>query len=69
MKEKGNIASDEKDLATTMSNFFINIAKDLKLKKKNSKSKFITWLKAFESHQNIEKIEKAINTNENLFVM
>ena len=53
-----------------MNNFFINIAKDLKLKKKkNSKSKFITWLKAFESHQNIEKIEKAINTNENLFVM
>ena len=66
MKEKGNIASDEKELATTMNNFFINIAKDLKLKKKKSKGKFITWLKAFESHQNIEKIKKAINTTKKL---
>ena len=49
-----------------MSNFFINITKDLKLKK-DSKGKVNSLedvLKAFESHPIIEKIKKAINTTE-----
>ena len=49
-----------------MSNFFINITKDLKLKK-DSKGKLNSLgdiLKAFESHPIIEKIKKAINTTE-----
>ena len=29
LKEKGNLVSDEKELATIMNNFFINITKDL----------------------------------------
>ena len=33
MKERGNLVSDEKEPATIMNNFFINITKDLKLKK------------------------------------
>ena len=33
MKERGNPVSDEKEPATIMNNFFINITKDLKLKK------------------------------------
>ena len=38
LKEKGNLVSDEKELATIMNNFFINITKDLELKK-DSKDK------------------------------
>ena len=38
MKEKGNLVSNEKELATIMNNFFINITKDLELKK-DSKGK------------------------------
>ena len=66
MKEKGNLVSDEKELATIMNNFFINITKNLELKK-DSKGKLNNLkyiLKAFESHPSIEKIKKAINTTE-----
>ena len=66
MKEKGNLVSDEKELAAIMSNFFINITKDLELKK-DSKGKLNNLediLKAFESHPSIEKIKKAINFTE-----
>ena len=38
LKEKGNLVSDEKELATIINNFFINIVTDLELKKV-SKSK------------------------------
>ena len=51
-----------------MNNFFINITKDLKLKK-DSKGKLNNLedtLKAFQSHPNIEKTKKAINTTEKL---
>ena len=68
MKEKGNLVADEKKLATIMNNFFINITKDLKLKK-DSKGKLNNLedtLKAFQSHPNIEKTKKAINTTEKL---
>ena len=33
MKERGNLVSDEKEPATIMNNFLINITKDLELKK------------------------------------
>ena len=50
-----------------MNNFFINITKDLELKK-DSKSKLNNLrdvIKAFESHpQVLEKIKKVINTTE-----
>ena len=49
-----------------MNNFFINITKDLKLKK-DSRSKLNNLgdiIKAFESHPSIEKIKKVINTTE-----
>ena len=49
-----------------MNNFFINITKDLQLKK-DSKSKLNNVkdiLKAFESHTTIEKIKKAISVTE-----
>ena len=68
LKEKGNLVSDEKELATIMNNFFINITKNLELKK-DSKGKLNNLkyiLKAFESHPSIEKIKKAINTTEKL---
>ena len=51
-----------------MNNFFINVTKDLKLKK-DSKGKLNNpedTLKAFQSHPNIEKNKKAINTTEKL---
>ena len=66
MKEKGNLVSDEKELATIMNNFLINITKDLELKKE-SKGKLNNLEhnhKAFESHASIEKIKKAFNTTE-----
>ena len=67
LKEKGSLPSDEKDLATIINNFFINITKDLELKK-DSKSKLNNLediLKVFEFHSSIEKIKKAINTTKN----
>ena len=66
MKEKGDLASDEKELVTITNNFFINIIKDLELKK-DSTGKLNNMediLKAFEFHPNIEKIRKAINATE-----
>ena len=66
MKGKGNLVSNEKELATIMNNFFINLTKDLELKK-DSKGKLNNLeniLKAFESHPGTEKIKKAINISE-----
>ena len=66
MKEKGNLVSAEKELATIMNNFYINIAKDLELKK-DSKGKLNNLediLKAYESRLSIEKIKKVIKTTE-----
>ena len=69
MKEKGNLVSNEKELATIMNNFFINITKDLELKK-DSKGKLNNLkdiVKVYESHPSIEKIKNAINTTEKFF--
>ena len=63
MKEKCNLVSDEKELATIMNNLFI---KDLELKKE-SKGKLNNLednLKTFECHPGIEKIKRVINTTE-----
>ena len=66
LKEKGNLVSDGKELATIMNNFFINMAKDLELKKdsKGTLNNLEDILKAFKSHRSIEKIKKAVNTTE-----
>ena len=69
LKEKSSLVSDGKEIATIINNFFINITKDLELKK-DSKSKLNNLediLKAFESHPSIEKIKNPINTTEKLF--
>ena len=60
MKEKGNFVSDEKGLATIMNNFFINITKELELKKDNKGKLNILEdiLKAFEYHQVLKKSKK-----------
>ena len=62
MKEKGNRVSDKKELATIMNNFFINITKDLELKK-DSRHKLNNPEDIFLKHSDIEKIKKAINTS------
>ena len=70
LKEKGNLVSDEKELAAIMNNFFVNITKDLELKK-DSKGKLNNLediLKAFESHPSIEK-KLSILLKSSLFVM
>ena len=66
LKEKGNLNSDEKEPATIMNNFFINITKDLELKidSKGKLNNLEYILRAFEFHLSIETIKKAINTTE-----
>ena len=66
LKEKGNLVSNEKELITILNNSFINITKNVELKK-NSKGKLNNLediFNAFESHLSIEKIKKAIYTTE-----
>ena len=57
LKEKGNLVSDEKELATIMNNFFINITKDLELKKdsKGKRNNLEDIAEAFESHRALKK--------------
>ena len=66
LKEKGNLNSDDKEPATIMNNFFINITKDLELKidSKGKLNNLEYILRAFEFHLSIETIKKAINTTE-----
>ena len=64
--KKSNLVSDEKELATIMTSLFINIIRDVELKK-DGKGKFNNLedvLKVFASHPSIEKIKKVINTTE-----
>ena len=72
LKEKGNLVSDEKEVATIMNNFFISIMKGLELKK-DSKGKLNNLediFKAFESHPSIEKIKKlSVLLESSLFAM
>ena len=57
LKEKINPVSDEKELATIMNNFFINITKDLELKKdsKGKRNNLEDIVEAFESHRALKK--------------
>ena len=66
LKDKGNLISDNKELANIMKNFLDNITNDLELKKdsKNKLNNLENILRTFESHPNIEKIKKAISTTE-----
>ena len=52
LKGKGNLVSNEKQLATIMNSFFINITKDVELKKYNESSAntLEDVLDAFNSH-------------------
>ena len=59
-RKKYNLVSDEKELATIMSNLSVNTTKDVELNNNNLED----VLKAFESHPSIEKIKRAINTTE-----
>ena len=66
LKDKGNLISDNKELANIMKNFLDNITNVLELKKdsKNKLNNLENILRTFESHPNIEKIKKAISTTE-----
>ena len=52
LKEKGNLVSNKKQLATIMNNFFINITKDLELDKDNS-----------SNANTLEDVQKVINAH------
>ena len=65
LKEKGEFISDEKQLASIMNKFFINITKSLKLKEDQG-SPPVTLnniLKKFIFHPSIDKIRKTYENN------
>ena len=68
LKEKGNLVSNEKQLAGIMNSFFINITKGLELKEDNgiNANNLEDVLDAFNSHPSIERIRRTIKTNEKL---
>ena len=65
-KEKGNLASNKKQLATIMDSSFINITKDLELKEYNESNAntLEDVLGAYNSNSSIERIRRTIKTNE-----
>ena len=67
LKEKGNLVSNKKQLATIMNSFFINITKGLELKEKNeiNANTLEDVLDALNSHPSIERIRRTVKTNEN----
>ena len=65
LKKKGELISDEKQLASIMNKFFINITKSLKLKEDQG-SPPVTLnniLKKFIFHPSIDKIRKTYENN------
>ena len=66
VEEKGNLVSNEKQLATIMNSFFINIAKGLEIKDGNESNAntLEDVLDAFNSYPNIERIMRTVKTNE-----
>ena len=66
LKQKGNLASNEKQLAGIINSFFINITKGLDLKEynKGNANTLEDVLNAFNSHPSIERIRKTVKTNE-----
>ena len=65
LKEKGNIVSNEKQLATIMSSFFVNISKGSELKEDDeiNGNTLEDALDAFNSHPSIERIRRTVKTN------
>ena len=65
LKEKGNLVSNEKQLATIMNSFFINISKGSELKEDNeiNGNTLEDALDAFNSHPSIERIRRTVKTN------
>ena len=66
LKQKGNLASNEKQLAGIINSFFINITKGLDLKEynKGNANTLEDVVNAFNSHPSIERIRKTVKTNE-----
>ena len=66
LRKKEDVVSNEKQLATIMSNFFINITKDLELEEDNSSNANILEdvPKVFNSHPNVERISRNIKISE-----
>ena len=66
LKEKGNLVSNEKPLATIMNSFFINITRGLELKEDNetNTNTLEDMLEVFSSHPSIERIRRTVKTNE-----
>ena len=66
LKQKGNLASNEKQLAGIINSFFINITKGLDLKEYNERNAntLEDVLNAFNSHSSIKRIRKTVKTNE-----
>ena len=63
LKKKGEFVSDEKQVASVMNKFFINITKSLKLKKHqgNPPVTFQDIIKKFVFHRVLIKLEKRMN--------
>ena len=66
VEEKGNLASNDKQLATIMNSFFINIAKGLEIKDGNESNAntLEDVLDTFNSYPNIERIMRTVKANE-----
>ena len=66
LKEKRNLVSNVKQLATIMNSFFINITKGLELKEDNESNAntLEDVLDAFSSHPSFERSRRTIKTNE-----
>ena len=66
LKQRGNLASNEKQLAGIINSFFINITKGLDLKEYNERNAntLEDVLNAFSSHPSIKRIRKTVKTNE-----
>ena len=65
-KETGNLVSNEKQLATIMNSFFINITKGFEIKEdiESNANTLEDVLDGFNSHPRIERIRRTIKTNE-----
>ena len=66
LKEKRNLVSNKKQLATTMYNFFINVTKDLELEEDDSSNANTSEdvLRVFNAHRSVERIRRNIEINE-----
>ena len=65
LKEKGQLATDKKQLVSIKNKFFINVTKTLNLEKNQSTPPIALEeiLKKFSFHTNIDKIRKTYESN------